>query len=64
MLALGHAVSAGTAGRSTWMLVMLVLLTAPIVFAFTYRMLPRPPAPTAASAISVGACSGASKRSG
>jgi methionine sulfoxide reductase heme-binding subunit len=40
VLALGHAVGAGTDGRSTWMLVMLALLTAPIVFAFTYRMLP------------------------
>ena len=39
-LALGHAVGAGTDGRSTWMLVMLALLTAPIVFAFSYRMLP------------------------
>jgi sulfoxide reductase heme-binding subunit YedZ len=46
VLALGHAVGAGTDGRSTWMLVVLGLLTAPIVFAFTYRMLParrRPP---------------------
>jgi sulfoxide reductase heme-binding subunit YedZ len=40
LLALGHAVGAGTDGRSTWMLVMLTLLTTPIVFAFTYRMLP------------------------
>jgi sulfoxide reductase heme-binding subunit YedZ len=40
LLALGHAVGAGTDGRSTWMLAMLALLTAPIVFAFTYRMLP------------------------
>jgi sulfoxide reductase heme-binding subunit YedZ len=40
VLALGHAVGAGTDGRSAWMLVMLTLLTAPIVFAFTYRMLP------------------------
>jgi methionine sulfoxide reductase heme-binding subunit len=39
VLALGHAVGAGTDGRSTWMLVMLGLLTAPIVFAFTYRVL-------------------------
>jgi sulfoxide reductase heme-binding subunit YedZ len=42
VLALGHAVGAGTDGRSTWMLVMLTLLTAPIVFALTYRMLPAP----------------------
>jgi sulfoxide reductase heme-binding subunit YedZ len=40
VLALGHAVGAGTDGRSTWMLVMLTLLTTPIVFAFSYRMLP------------------------
>jgi sulfoxide reductase heme-binding subunit YedZ len=40
VLAIGHAVGAGTDGRSTWMLVMLTLLTAPIVFAFSYRILP------------------------
>jgi methionine sulfoxide reductase heme-binding subunit len=40
VLAVGHAVGAGTDGRTTWMLVMLALLTAPIVFAFSYRMLP------------------------
>jgi sulfoxide reductase heme-binding subunit YedZ len=55
VLALGHAVGAGTDGRSTWMIVMLALLTAPIVFAFTFRMLPaapraRPAAPGRASA--------------
>jgi sulfoxide reductase heme-binding subunit YedZ len=43
VLAVGHAVGAGTDGRSTWMLAMLTLLTAPIVFAFTYRMLPAAP---------------------
>jgi sulfoxide reductase heme-binding subunit YedZ len=46
VLAVGHAVGAGTDGRSTLMLVMLTVLTAPIVFAFTLRMLPaarRPP---------------------
>jgi len=42
VLALGHAVGAGTNGRSTWMLAMLTILTAPIIFAFTYRMLPKP----------------------
>ena len=42
VLALGHAVGAGTNGRSTWMLAILTILTAPIVFAFTYRLLPRP----------------------
>jgi methionine sulfoxide reductase heme-binding subunit len=40
VLAVGHALGAGTDGRSTWMLVMLAVLTAPIVFAFSYRMLP------------------------
>ena len=40
LLALGHVVGAGTNGRSPWMLAMLAGLTAPIVFAFTYRMLP------------------------
>ena len=45
VLALAHAVGAGTDGRSTWMIAMLTILTAPIVFAFTYRVLPRPPRP-------------------
>jgi sulfoxide reductase heme-binding subunit YedZ len=48
VMAVGHAIGAGTDGRSTWMLAMLTLLTAPIVFAFSYRMLPaarrQPPA--------------------
>jgi sulfoxide reductase heme-binding subunit YedZ len=47
VLALGHAVGAGTDGRSPWMLATLTLLTAPIVFALTYRMLPAAPPPTA-----------------
>jgi sulfoxide reductase heme-binding subunit YedZ len=42
VLALAHAVGAGTDGRSTWMIAMLTVLTPPIVFAFTYRMLPKP----------------------
>jgi sulfoxide reductase heme-binding subunit YedZ len=42
VLALGHAIGAGTDGRSTWMIALLTVLSAPIVFAFTYRMLPRP----------------------
>ena len=42
LLALVHVVGAGTDGRSTWMLAMLTILTAPIVFAFTYRVLPKP----------------------
>ena len=40
LLALGHVVGAGTNARSPLMLAMLTALTAPIVFAFTYRMLP------------------------
>jgi methionine sulfoxide reductase heme-binding subunit len=43
LLALGHVVGAGTNARSPWMLAMLTALTAPIVFAFTYRMLPTRP---------------------
>ena len=52
VLALGHAVGAGSDGRSTWMIALLTVLTAPIVFAFTYRMLPAGPrrVPPAASA--------------
>ena len=42
LLALAHVVGAGTDGRSPWMIAMLTILTAPIVFAFTYRMLPKP----------------------
>lgn len=51
VLAVGHAIGAGTNGRSGWMIAMLTLLTAPLVFAFTYRLLPRAPraAPTAGS---------------
>ena len=48
LLALGHVVGSGTDARSWWMVAMLATLTAPIVFAFSYRMLPtgahRPPA--------------------
>jgi methionine sulfoxide reductase heme-binding subunit len=40
LLALAHVVGAGTNGTSPWMLALLTALTAPIVFAFTYRMLP------------------------
>jgi methionine sulfoxide reductase heme-binding subunit len=39
LLALAHVVGAGTDGTSPWMLGLLSTLTAPIVFAFTYRML-------------------------
>jgi predicted ferric reductase len=49
LLALVHVVGSGTDARSPWMIAMLTGLTAPIVFAFTYRMLPpdghRAPAP-------------------
>lgn len=41
-LAVAHAIGAGTDGRTTWMLAMLALLSAPVVFALTYRALPRP----------------------
>jgi len=43
LLALAHVVGSGTDTRSPWMLALLTGLTAPIVFAFSYRMLP--PAP-------------------
>lgn len=39
-LAVAHAIGAGTDGRTTWMLAMLALLSAPVVFALTYRLLP------------------------
>jgi sulfoxide reductase heme-binding subunit YedZ len=42
-LALGHAVGAGTDARSPWMIALLTGLTTPIIFAFTYRMLPSAP---------------------
>jgi hypothetical protein len=35
-----HVVGAGSYGQSWWMLAMLTALTAPIVFAFTHRILP------------------------
>jgi sulfoxide reductase heme-binding subunit YedZ len=49
LLALVHVIGAGTDARAPWMTALLTGLTAPIVFAFTYRMLPtssrrRPPA--------------------
>ena len=40
VLALVHVVGSGTDVRSPWMLALLTGLTAPIAFAFTYRMLP------------------------
>jgi predicted ferric reductase len=41
VLALAHVVGAGTDGRSSWMLALLGLLTAPVVFGLTARLLPR-----------------------
>ncbi|MGZ3285696.1 MAG: hypothetical protein ACXVHB_32040 [Solirubrobacteraceae bacterium] len=40
LLALVHVIGSGTDARSPWMTALLTGLTAPIVFAFTYRMLP------------------------
>jgi hypothetical protein len=40
LLTLGHVVGSGTDARSPWMIAMLTALTAPIVFGFTYRILP------------------------
>jgi methionine sulfoxide reductase heme-binding subunit len=40
LLAVAHVLGAGTNGRSWWMLTMLTALTAPVVFGFTYRILP------------------------
>lgn len=43
LLAVAHVVGAGTNGMSPWMLGLVTALTAPIVFAFTYRVLPAAP---------------------
>lgn len=43
LLALAHVVGAGTNGTNSWMVALLTALTAPIVFAFTYRLLPGMP---------------------
>ena len=43
LLALGHTVGAGTDAMSWWMLGLLTVVNAPIVFAFTYRVLPARP---------------------
>ena len=40
LLALIHVTGSGTDARSPWMIAMLTALTAPIAFAFTYRILP------------------------
>lgn len=42
VLAVAHVVGAGTDRHSWWMLGLLGALTAPIVFLFTYRVLPAP----------------------
>jgi methionine sulfoxide reductase heme-binding subunit len=42
-LALTHAIGAGTDGRSGWMIAMLTVLTAPVVFGLAYRLLAAPP---------------------
>jgi sulfoxide reductase heme-binding subunit YedZ len=51
LLALGHVLGAGTDASRPWMMVLLSALTAPVVFAFTYRVLPdkRSPRPAAAA---------------
>ena len=43
LLALGHVVGAGTDATSVWMLALLTILTAPVVFGFAYRILPAAP---------------------
>lgn len=43
LLALVHVIGSGTDARAPWMVAMLTALTAPIAFAFTYRMLPAVP---------------------
>jgi methionine sulfoxide reductase heme-binding subunit len=65
LLALGHVVGAGTDARSWWMVAMLTALTTPIVFAFTFRMLPagprRPPASTRQESVPSGQAGGRSR---
>jgi predicted ferric reductase len=60
LLALGHVVGAGTHGRSWWMLAVLSMLTTPIVFAFTFRILPV--VPRGADAARTPACTGRARR--
>jgi sulfoxide reductase heme-binding subunit YedZ len=43
LLALGHVLGSGTDAHSPWMIVLLTVLSAPIVFVFTYRALPGEP---------------------
>jgi methionine sulfoxide reductase heme-binding subunit len=40
LLALGHAIGAGSNATSVWMVALLTVLTAPVVFGFAYRVLP------------------------
>lgn len=49
LLALVHVMGSGTDAGSPWMIALLTALTAPIIFAFTYRILPgeRPRRPAA-----------------
>ncbi|MGZ4218164.1 MAG: hypothetical protein ACXVHB_01355 [Solirubrobacteraceae bacterium] len=51
VLALAHVIGAGTDIRSPWMLALLTGLTAPIAFAFSYRMLPAAPIPPSGAKI-------------
>jgi len=43
LLAVAHVVGAGTHGHSWWMLTLLTALTTPVVFGFTYWVLPARP---------------------
>jgi methionine sulfoxide reductase heme-binding subunit len=43
LLVLTHVVGSGTDARRPWMVALLTAMTAPIVFAFSYRILPRSP---------------------
>jgi sulfoxide reductase heme-binding subunit YedZ len=51
VVALVHVIGAGTDVRSPWMLALLTGLTAPIAFAFSYRMLPASPIPSSGANI-------------
>jgi sulfoxide reductase heme-binding subunit YedZ len=47
VLAVAHTIGSGTDARSPWLLALVVLITAPIVFGATYRFLPAAPDPRA-----------------
>jgi sulfoxide reductase heme-binding subunit YedZ len=49
LLTLGHVLGSGTDAGSPWMIALLTALTAPIIFAFTYRILPSEPPPRPAA---------------